>query len=55
MTQPLPNPTAKSAPADAASRLELGNFFQPAGPRQNSVGFDSFLPKEDFKDRTEKT
>jgi len=55
MTQPLPNPTAKSAPADAASRLELGNFFQPAGPRQNSAGFDSFLPKEDFKDRTEKT
>ena len=53
MTQPLPNPTAKSAPADAASRLELGNFFQPAGPRQNSAGFDSFLPKEDFKDRTE--
>jgi hypothetical protein len=53
MTQPLPNQIAKSAPADAASRLELGNFFQPAGLRQKSAGFDSFLPKEDWKDRAD--
>jgi hypothetical protein len=42
MTQPLPNPSTKTAPA-ASSRLDIGNFFQPSAQLGAAPDFESLF------------
>ena len=52
MTQPLPNPSTKTAPA-ASSRLDIGNFFQPSAARGETPDFESLFAGQTSKDREE--
>lgn len=54
MTQPLPNPTSKAAQA-APSRLDIGNFFQPAAGRGASPDFESLFADQNSKSQRDST
>jgi len=54
MTQPLPSPTTKPAPA-GSPRLDMGNFFQPAAQSGAAPDFESLFAGQNPKEQRDST